>query len=734
MKTITKLLLLFIIALTFQNCDKDDYDSPNDNDPDLNANDLIFQSENFGNTTTGNFVGLIKNEAGEKLSNVQITIGNVITTTDRNGLFILNSVEVFENFAYVKAFKNGYIKGSRVVIPKTDGVNRIDITLFKKEVTAVINSGESSTVSEPNGTKVNFLGDFIDQAGNPYTGQVEVVLDYIRPNNTAAFTRMPGSLFAQNSTNDATSLETYGMVSVNLFSSSGETLNIDENSPATIEFPVDFSQTGIAPESIPLWYFDDAVGYWKEQGQAIKVDNTYIGEVTHFTWWNCDIPFDNVNLCFSVTSNTSEASTPYYTLITRNSTDQMIYSGILLSSTTEECGLIPLNEDITVSIYSTGAECNFQLVHEQVLGGYSSDASVDISFSEEFLTTTISGTVTNCNGTPLTNGYAFIDEFNTFSITDGIINIGLQHCTTTTTLVQIFDFDTSQWTISNEITLNGETINLGSLSTCEDIGGIFNGNVTLTNQAEVNEFGVFSFVTVDGDLRIGGENSDIVDLTPLEDLSTVNDNVSVFANDNLESLNGLQNLVTIGSGLFISNNALLTSISDLNNINSLNRLSITNNDALTSLEGLNNLSNIDGSLTLEDNDVLTSIAVLGNLSNSSGIYIENNDALTTLVGLEQITEISFLWITYNEALIDLNGLDNLTTINVSPFFSSIQFLIGLQAQDDGTSTPAANPNLSDFCALENLLVNGNGLAIPIGIANNAYNPSSQDIIDGNCSQ
>ncbi|TXE16396.1 hypothetical protein ES692_12765 [Psychroserpens burtonensis] len=106
MKITTKLFFLFSLTLTLQNCEKEDDGSQNDNnDPNLEANDLIFQSENFGNTTTGNFIGLVTNESGKKLSNVQITVGNVITSTDRNGLFILNDVEVFENFAYIKSYK-----------------------------------------------------------------------------------------------------------------------------------------------------------------------------------------------------------------------------------------------------------------------------------------------------------------------------------------------------------------------------------------------------------------------------------------------------------------------------------------------------------------------------------------------------------------------------------------------------------------------------------------------------
>ena len=94
-------------------------------------------------------------------------------------------------------------------------------------------------------------------------------------------------------------METYGMLSVNLFSPAGEQLNINPDFPATLTFPVDVS-TPNAPTEIPLWYFDEAVGYWKEQGIATKVGNQYIAEVTHFTWWNCDLPLDYVTVCFTV--------------------------------------------------------------------------------------------------------------------------------------------------------------------------------------------------------------------------------------------------------------------------------------------------------------------------------------------------------------------------------------------------------------------------------------------------
>ncbi|MEM5566065.1 hypothetical protein WNY78_13165 [Psychroserpens sp. AS72] len=755
MKTIIKLIVLFLIAFTFQNCDNDDDISQQNDDPGLNANDIMFQNENFGNVTTGKFIGLIKNEDGEKLSNVQITIGNSIAFTDQNGFFIINDAEVFENFAYIKAYKDGYVNGSRVVVPKTDGVNRINIVLLEKEVTAIINSGESSVVSLPNGVKVGFNGDFMTSDGSPYNGQVEVVLHSVVPNSNSNFAQMPGSLFAQTTTNAAVGLESYGMFSVNLLSPSGEQLNISENSSASITFPIDSNQLDSAPDTIPLWYFDETVGYWKEEGQAIKSNNKYFGLVSHFSWWNCDLPYDYVNLCFTINSGTTDASTPYVVEIKHNS-NQLIFSGDVLSQDGEECGFIPQNEDITISIYSTGPECNYELVHEQVLGSFSSDSSVNVSFSEEFQTTTLSGTVTNCNGNPLTNGYLYIDQYNAFSITNGIIDVALQHCSPSTIPFQIFDFDSSQWTLQTDITLNGETIDLGSLSTCEDSGGIYNGDVTLSTQDEVNDFGLFNYNGISGNLRIGNlDGSDITNLTPLESLVTINGRLSIF-NTDLQSFTGLNNIETIDVGLYIGDNNSLISISGFDNLNSIGNLSvysnqnlesiglnsiteitesvyIENNDNMTTLDGLNNVSSFI-TLNLKDNEQLNSISGLSSLTNLFRLFVLNNSSLTNFEGLEQLTSLDSLWILNNAILSDLSGLENITSMTPSTGFPNV--LIGYGIITDVYEN-APNPNLSDFCALENLFLNGNGSSLEQGvdfvISNNAYNPTIQNILDGNCS-
>lgn len=779
MKKLLQPFAILCVIFCLISCETEVVDTNNNgqnDDPELN--DAIFKTENFGESTTGNFIGIVKDESGNEISDVQIMIGNSAAFTDVNGVFIINDADVYENFAYIKAQKEGYINGSRVVIPKVNGVNKVDIVLLEKEVTARVSSGVASQVSLPNGAQVDFSGDFITAQGDPYEGDVDVVVNYLDPTLRSTFSEMPGRLFAQTEANDARILETYGMISVNLFSPSGDALNIDEDSPSTIYLPVAPDQTSIAPETIPLWYFDEVQGYWKEEGQAVKTGNKYVGSVSHFTWWNCDLPLDFVELCFSIEPDSNASSTLYYVSIERAINNQTVYSGNINSSDLE-CGLIPKNEEFIMSIYGVSGSCNSQLIHSETVGGYATDASLNVSFTEEYTATSLTGVVTNCDGNPLTNGYVYIDEQNVFSITDGTIDIGVVTCAATQMIsVVVFDYDTNQWVTVEDVMIDNQNINLGTLNTCGDTGGTYDGNVILSNQNEVNNFGIFGYTSIDGSLQIVGYNgtSDITDLTPLSSIENIESVLAIENNPNLQSLDGLngitsvaelrinvnpsltsisalENLVEVGN-VSLSSNELLNSLSGLGGITNANNVVVDNNNSLISLAGLESLTSAYD-VSIRNNAVLTSISELGNLTVANRIEVYGHPLLASLQGLNQITTLDRLRISYNDALTDLSGLNNLSSVNL--FFiganDALTSLNGLDNLIDVTGVNigrdlafdvidvAPNQNLADFCALQNLFTNGTYqeessgpfLIYGVFIENNAFNPTVQDIVDGNCS-
>ena len=103
-------------------------------------------------------------------------------------------------------------------------------------------------------------------------------------------------LLGQNTGGEANLLETFGMLTVELTGSNNEKLQITSDSE--LKFPIANEQLSTAPNTIPLWYFDEENGYWIEDGEATKVGNQYVGTVSHFTPWNVDIPLPNENIIF----------------------------------------------------------------------------------------------------------------------------------------------------------------------------------------------------------------------------------------------------------------------------------------------------------------------------------------------------------------------------------------------------------------------------------------------------
>jgi len=115
MKTLKKqsviiLSLLISFVVLFTSCKSDENDNPPPEENDF--------SENWGAMVSRDFMGKIVDENDNPLSGAQVKIGNDMTTTDDNGIFILNNANVYERFAYITAKKAGYINMSRSMIPK----------------------------------------------------------------------------------------------------------------------------------------------------------------------------------------------------------------------------------------------------------------------------------------------------------------------------------------------------------------------------------------------------------------------------------------------------------------------------------------------------------------------------------------------------------------------------------------------------------------------------------------
>jgi hypothetical protein len=103
--------------------------------------------------------------------------------------------------------------------------------------------------------------------------------------------------------NSLTEMISYGVLRVELHGANGEKLNLAAGKTATLSYPVPGNMAATAPPEMPLWWFDEAKGMWKEEGKATMQGNSYVGTVSHFSEWNCDVPALTATLRVHVTCN-----------------------------------------------------------------------------------------------------------------------------------------------------------------------------------------------------------------------------------------------------------------------------------------------------------------------------------------------------------------------------------------------------------------------------------------------
>jgi hypothetical protein len=283
--------------------------------------------------------------------------------------------------------------------------------------------------------------------------------------------QMPGMLYAENEDGAERMLQTLGMLAVELRGSGGEDLNLAVGSTSEIKIPVDSDLMGIAPASIPLWYFDENTGYWKEEGQATLQGNMYVGNVSHFSFWNCDISAEAITLCVSATNENQDNLNNLWVSIT-SATFGTTYG--YTNENGEVCGFVPSNESLILNVY--GYEyCNDDPLYTETIGPFTTDSSIFVVIPpiSDIISETVTGIFNTCNGDPVSDGYVQLTYANeTFIdlVSDGNFEVNLLRCEDNNTFsIKGTDYVNIQTTDSINYTFTTPITNIGTISACNSI-------------------------------------------------------------------------------------------------------------------------------------------------------------------------------------------------------------------------------------------------------------------------
>ncbi len=399
------------------------------------------------------------------LANVVVSSAFNSTTTDINGQFIFTNTQFDKNAAYVKASAAGYFNGSKTIQLVAGSSNYIQIALITKNQSGQFTASSGGSVTISNGGSINFSANsIVDSATSAvYTGLVTVSAYFLNPSMNNFGSIMPGQLTGIATDSSLKALQSFGMMVVELTGASGQKLQIASGKTASLTFPIQSNLLPSAQDSIPLWYFDEVKGLWRQQGSAALQGNNYVGTVSHFSFWNCDHPFPIVNFKALIEDKTNSPLPAIHVVIKNVGDSTLLYGDGYTNSTGNVYGLIPADKNLQLLVYNRCGGLiytkNFTTTGADIdLGTINADAqSTSVIFS---------GTVVNCSGAPITNGTVSIllDGFFTdATLTNGTFSITVNRCYSTSAIAQITATDLSTNLIDTLSINNITSTNITSL-------------------------------------------------------------------------------------------------------------------------------------------------------------------------------------------------------------------------------------------------------------------------------
>ncbi|WP_420574542.1 hypothetical protein [Kordia sp.] len=281
-----------------------------------------------------------------------------------------------------------------------------------------------------------------------------------------------------------------------------------------------------------------------------------------------------------------------------------------------------------------------------------------------------------------------------------LTSINLENVVSITNNVSFVYIEDFPMTLSIKNNTNLITVSMPSLS-----GGL--------GDAEIED--CVNLTTIELPLTGGGLGFDLRNLPSL-----VNLNIDNLTNIGAATINGN----AIG-GMSISNTGLVNLDAFVSFERSSRYFSITNNQQLQNIDGLSNALIRTEGLNVSGNPLLTNLNGLASATtlNESSLGISNNASLTNIDGVSNFLGGS-LYTVY------ISNNDSLANVDVMSALGGCTY---------GGVTVENNNVLTDLCGLTNYanaLINNNDMYGPciLNLSGNAYNPSPQDIVDGNCSQ
>ncbi len=360
--------------------------------------------------------GSILYEDGSPAKSLTVALGNATTTTNAEGEFVFERVEAPKNHAHIQVKAAGYFDGHKTIQLTENARSFTHIRLLKKESPTTFNAQTGGTINVTGGGRIIFEQNSIvnEISGEAYNGEVKVFSKWIDPASEVLDEITPGCLRGIGFTSNEENLTTYGMFAVELFDANNQPLQIKSGNEAELRFPIADALLSSAPEEMPSWSLDENIGLWREEGTLTKTGNEYAGTVSHFSFWNADLPGC---IPFQVELRDLDNNLPMVNTrikITRsNNLSRIGYT----NSLGQAIGQAPSNENLTLEVIHM---CGSTQTVLKTVNFSTANTSFNLGIVDVPNTGTYSavvkGTIVDANNTPLANTCVTVKQAGSYGL------------------------------------------------------------------------------------------------------------------------------------------------------------------------------------------------------------------------------------------------------------------------------------------------------------------------------
>lgn len=429
------------------------------------------------------FAGRVVDENNEPVLGALIKAGDESAVTDQNGVFRLASTRLPEDHAVLSVEKAGYFAFSRAYQVKDKSIQSLSIRLLPHVEAGSVSSGSGGTIQVSGGATLIFPANAFALAnGSAFNGNVRVMARFLDPTDRSTLSlSMPGNLSAINAAGELRQLSTFGMIGVELYSANGQKLQVAAGQLVEVRIPIDPSIVATAPDEIPLWHYNEADGYWLEDGLAKKVGNEYVGSVSHFSWWNYDATYPSVNVSGNVYFNNLQ--TPAVGVqVWIGPANQGLGWGCGHGETDNNgfyAGAIPKDMLLTITVLQWTSGCpNGGQLYTANIGPFSADVTLpDIIINTPTQQTVqLDGRLVDCNNAPVANGYVNVSipgyvSTPVYTNANGEFSFTQAYCNSNAITGSVVGYDITALneSVVQNFTINNGFLDLGDIAVCTNL-------------------------------------------------------------------------------------------------------------------------------------------------------------------------------------------------------------------------------------------------------------------------